>query len=626
YLTDFGLTKRTADLSGGLTATGHFLGTVDYVSPEQIQGKPLGPGTDIYALGCVLYECLTGQLPFRRDDDAALLWAHLVEAPQPVTGIRPELPPAVNAVVARAMAKDPADRYQSCEELLHDLEPALGLPAPVSPSQSRETADGRDGTGPDGSARGTDAASTVADDRPALSIPTAAWRPPPDEATRASASVGPPAPAGPVAAPVVGPDDTAARADPPTGAEVVAPAAAGTSGRVPEPRSGERPGGVPSEAPPSQPPSAPPPTEPSKRARGPRRRPALLVLGLVLLVVGVGLIGFLALRPDSGPRADPAPTTPAASAPAPPTEVAPAVPIPSIGSTIPVGDTPGFVAAAPNGRQLYVANREAGVVTVVDTAVDQVTATIPISAGPPQFIAFSPDGRKAYVSVWDDARTIATVIVLDTTTNAVAATIPVETRPYLSAVSPDGGWVYVPNHDTGTVSVIDASTDELITSFAVPANPHWVAFTPDGSTAYTANHESNLVAAIDPSNNTVVAEIPVPASPHSIAVHPTRPLAIVASYDADSASVIDTGTNKVIATIPVGLEPQHAAWSADGRFAYITNNGDDTVSVIDADALAVTATIPTGSSPTSVAVLPDGSRGYVSELREGTLTVLNLAG
>src|SRR3712207_5755612 len=132
YLTDFGLTKRTSDLSGGLTGTGHFLGTVDYVAPEQIQGRPVGPGTDIYALGCVLYECLTGQLPFHRDDDAALLWAHLVEAPPPVTGIRPDLPAAVNAVIARAMAKDPADRYATSGEFVHELVRAVGMPVPAS--------------------------------------------------------------------------------------------------------------------------------------------------------------------------------------------------------------------------------------------------------------------------------------------------------------------------------------------------------------------------------------------------------------------------------------------------------------------------------------------------------------
>jgi len=137
YLTDFGLTKRTSSLSGSLTGTGHFLGTVDYVSPEQIQGAPVGPATDIYALGCVLYECLTGRLPFSRDDDAAVLWAHLVEHPPPVSAIRSELSPAVDAVVARAMAKAPEDRYDSCRDLVRDLEDALSRDAGRPPSRWR---------------------------------------------------------------------------------------------------------------------------------------------------------------------------------------------------------------------------------------------------------------------------------------------------------------------------------------------------------------------------------------------------------------------------------------------------------------------------------------------------------
>ena len=90
----------------------------------------MGPSTDIYALGCVLYECLTGQLPFHRDDDAALLWAHLVEAPPPVSGVRPDLPAAVDDVVARAMAKAPEDRYASCHDLVRDLELALDVAVP----------------------------------------------------------------------------------------------------------------------------------------------------------------------------------------------------------------------------------------------------------------------------------------------------------------------------------------------------------------------------------------------------------------------------------------------------------------------------------------------------------------
>lgn len=147
YLTDFGLTKRTSSLSGSLTGTGHFLGTVDYVSPEQIQGAPVGPSTDIYALGCVLYECLTGRLPFNRDDDAAVLWAHLVELPPPVSALRPELPAAVDDVVFRAMAKAPEDRYDSCRDLVRDLEYALNasidLPATSHAGSRQEGRHGR---------------------------------------------------------------------------------------------------------------------------------------------------------------------------------------------------------------------------------------------------------------------------------------------------------------------------------------------------------------------------------------------------------------------------------------------------------------------------------------------------
>ena len=126
YLTDFGLTKRSSSLSG-LTATGHFLGTIDYVAPEQITGNPVDSRTDIYALGCVTYESLTGTVPYERDDDAALLWAHLVEAPPSVRDKRPELPEGLDTVIAKAMAKAPADRYGSCRELAAAVQAQLGL-------------------------------------------------------------------------------------------------------------------------------------------------------------------------------------------------------------------------------------------------------------------------------------------------------------------------------------------------------------------------------------------------------------------------------------------------------------------------------------------------------------------
>jgi serine/threonine protein kinase len=131
YLTDFGLTKRASSLTGGLTGTGNFLGTIDYVAPEQIAGKPVDAHTDMYALGCLLFECLTGQVPFHRDDDAATLWAHLVDMPPPVTAARSDLSPAVDAVIGRAMAKAPEDRYDSCQELTRELKGALDVATPV---------------------------------------------------------------------------------------------------------------------------------------------------------------------------------------------------------------------------------------------------------------------------------------------------------------------------------------------------------------------------------------------------------------------------------------------------------------------------------------------------------------
>ncbi|GAA4715222.1 hypothetical protein GCM10025782_09650 [Pedococcus ginsenosidimutans] len=182
YLTDFGLTKRTSSLSGSLTDTGHFLGTVDYVSPEQIQGGPLSPATDTYAFGCVLYESLTGQLPFNRDDDAAVLWAHLVEMPPPVTAARPDLSPAVDDVVSRAMAKAPEDRYDTCSDLMRDLEQALDVPAEVSSlhsASSRPAARHRRTSGADSAALPEEAAGSLS--------PLEAAPPPPEdpEATRA---------------------------------------------------------------------------------------------------------------------------------------------------------------------------------------------------------------------------------------------------------------------------------------------------------------------------------------------------------------------------------------------------------------------------------------------------------
>jgi serine/threonine protein kinase len=116
YLTDFGLTKH-ATSQGGLTNTGQWVGTADYVAPEQIQGHPVDARTDVYALGCVLYQALTGQVPFPRDSDIAKIYAHLSEHPPHVYWSAPEVPEEMDGVVRRALAKSPGDRYQSAGDM-----------------------------------------------------------------------------------------------------------------------------------------------------------------------------------------------------------------------------------------------------------------------------------------------------------------------------------------------------------------------------------------------------------------------------------------------------------------------------------------------------------------------------
>ena len=116
YVTDFGVAKR-AITDGGATQTGHWVGTLDYAAPEQIRGGPVDARTDVYALGGVLTFMLTGHAPYERDTDEARIYAHLVEPPPRPSAVRPELPPALDAVVERAMAKHVDDRHASAGDL-----------------------------------------------------------------------------------------------------------------------------------------------------------------------------------------------------------------------------------------------------------------------------------------------------------------------------------------------------------------------------------------------------------------------------------------------------------------------------------------------------------------------------
>ena len=126
YLSDFGLSKRALSVSA-LTSTGQFLGTLDYVAPEQIEARAVTGRADEYALACSAFTMLTGHPPFVRDESVAVMWAQISAPPPALTSRRPDLPAAVDEVMAKALAKVPTERYGTCPEFAAALRRACGL-------------------------------------------------------------------------------------------------------------------------------------------------------------------------------------------------------------------------------------------------------------------------------------------------------------------------------------------------------------------------------------------------------------------------------------------------------------------------------------------------------------------
>jgi DNA-binding beta-propeller fold protein YncE len=375
------------------------------------------------------------------------------------------------------------------------------------------------------------------------------------------------------------------------------------------------------------------------------------VAGVVGSTVGVlGLAVSLAIGLIPLPSTDPGPalagsTQPLAAAPwqvAPAMvdtagmEVAASAAIPSIGMHLPVPPTPGYIELTPDGRQAWIAHRNTGVVSVLDVTTGRIVGQLQIPAGPPQFLTFCPDGRRAYVSVYTDGQPDAphVVAVLDRATITQVAEIPVGRRPFASDCSSDGRTVVVPSHDDGLLDVIDTETNTLREKVTVPHNPHWVTHTPDGRW-WTANHESNMVVAYDPqtfARTDIPLELPGPdgvvrgISPHSIAPSPDGSRLAVVCFDSSAVWIIDAASGRPVRSIrTMGQGPQDVAWAADGRRLYTADVYGDVVSVVDPDAGTVTAWPSPGDAPVSVATTRDGRAAYVATLNDARVTILDTA-
>ncbi|SDO40331.1 serine/threonine protein kinase [Lentzea jiangxiensis] len=141
YLVDFGIARSASPAATSLTASGSVVGTLDYMAPERFESVPVDGRADVYALACVLFACVAGRRPFTAEGTAAQIWAHMKEEPPKASPLNPAVPAALDDVIAKGMAKDPADRYATAGEFARAAALALtapaagfGLPgAPVTP-------------------------------------------------------------------------------------------------------------------------------------------------------------------------------------------------------------------------------------------------------------------------------------------------------------------------------------------------------------------------------------------------------------------------------------------------------------------------------------------------------------
>ena len=605
YVIDFGITRAMGSKQTALTVTGATIGTLNYMAPERFTGQEVDGRADVYSLACVLHECLTGEPPFGDRDLPALIYAHLYSGSPRASSLVDGIPPVLDDVIAKGMAKDPGDRFQTAGELAAAAREALQPGAATSPA-------------PRGGAWGD--------------IPASAWV----SATETWQRVGQPDPENKPAAPAdpepePAPAPTAYSPAPDSHTQTVIADNFGGSG-VTRPRQNTPPATGPEpQLRPDPGPGSAPPAEPGRR-RG------LAALAAVA-AVAIALIAFFVLKPHAGSHS-PAASTSSGAASGSGTAV-PKVALPAVAGTVPTGQDPTYVEVAPNGKFAYITDAGAKAITVLDTVTDRVTKTIPIPEGPPQFSSFSDDSRTAYVSVYTTSGSVHLIAFVDTATGKVTGTVTVTNRtPGPAELSPNGRDLYVPNHNSMTmtmtgsmtamsgpgqddIDVVDTVTRKLVDTIAVAPNPHWIVFAQHGL-FYVTNHWSGTITLVNSNTNQVVKKFAVGATPHAIAISPDFSRLAVTSYGANEVYIVSTATDQVIARIQVGREPLDIEYSADGRYLYDTNCDDGTVSVISTATDKVIGTVKAGNQPTSIDQLPNGRQAYVTNEGSNSVEILNL--
>ena len=643
YLSDFGLSKRALSVSA-LTSTGQFLGTLDYIAPEQIEARAVDGRTDEYALACSAYTMLTGQPPFVRDESVAVMWAQISAPPPELTSRRPDLPAAVDEVMAKALAKVAMERYATCPEFAVALRRACGLdssgtdpgrPGAVSGPPPREatrivgipadpgqggpgdTSAGPDGI-PDGPAdtyAGSGSDPGAATGLPPADLPAADHGPDTELAGPASGETPryefPPrdtprpktAPGGsPAGEPA--PWDSLYRKPPPReprpGGAAPPPPAAAAGAQVPDATRDVplvTPGGYP--APPQGPPPAfrrvaPPP--PSGPGGGHRGRWALIALGVVVVVVAAVLV--VANPFSSGPKTAGSSQTVSLQVPGCTTQAAKGSQLGQVtshmvqtgGNPFDVATVPGFAFVSGAGNGLAVMN--------TTKAVPSLMWSSALSHA--QGEALTPDGRYLVVT-GGSGITVFQVSSLEQQAGASplgSLTSPGQQHAEDVAITPNGRYAFVTFQNSAHVGVFRLKRAlthgfgpaDFVGLIKVGPQPIGIAMAPDGQHAYVASGLAN----------------------------PSTPGAGVLNV-IDVAKAEQHPGSAMMKTIPAGCKPNRIEFSNGGQDLWLTAVGSNallgfsTAKLLSDPGHALLARVAIGQSPLGLAVISHGSRIVVAD-------------
>jgi serine/threonine-protein kinase len=641
YLSDFGLSKHAVSQSSpSLTSQGQFLGTLNYVAPEQIEGRPVDGRTDEYGLACSTFEMLTGSPPFRRDETLAIMYAQLSSQPPAVTSSRPDLPAAVDQVMAKALAKSQDDRYPTCLEFAAALRRACGfrpggsdpgMPAP-GPGGTRavraaELASGAGAAAMAGAAAGGPAgagpvpagAAAASTDLPASGAdPGGSAEPPTSGLGQAAAVTGEPPTSGLGQAAAAGAGWGApAAASPPTRPAPVQPGSGtepgltdplGPGGRPlyrPAPGTGAPPGGYP---PGTYPPGSYPPGTgypPGDGRPGRRSRLPLVALVAVIILIAGGVTAYLlAHRPASSSNTGGHQHTPATTAPPlalPPCTVSTA----RTGglthvrtSLVTLGGHPFDTVAAPGGFAFVSMGGNGLAVMKTSGFTPTLVQTVPVNNG--QGMALTHDQKYLLVTS-ATGLTVFRVSDLEQGLTSPLGTLssPGAQHPVEVAVSPDDKFAFVSIQSSNQVAVFNLAS-ALATGFSSPGpvgdismngkDPVGIAASPDGKYVYVASGLNN------PATNSAGGTLTV-LDMHAAEVHPS---------------------SSVLKVVQAGCGPARVITSPDGSDVWVTAGGGNALEgfsaakLISDPAHALIASVAVGQTPLGLVMVNNGSRIVVA--------------